>query len=499
MHIVSCPSCGAEVRFKSHAAVMAVCEFCRATLLKDADAVKNLGTMSSVLEDYSPIQVGTSGVAGGRHFTVVGRIQLRYARGLWNEWYVLYDDGSNAWLGDFSGLFTLTSVRAVTLALPGFNAIGVAQTCQIDGERWLASEKRSGECIAGQGELPFRVGEGWRIRVADFRSGPRFLTLDYTDGDVPVVYTGVAVTLAEMRCQLLRDDEQIRASAGKYRGKVDALDCPSCGSTISYLPGVATNLVCPACKAQLDAAGPEARVLAAGDKVARMRTTIEIGAKANIGGSQCTVIGAMTCEADDGESWTQYLLYSTRASFFWLVESVDGWHRADVMSHWPAWHADQPDVALADKVEYNKSADYMARVVAAAGAFNWRVQAGDRTRTMEFKYGKTTLAAEVTDEEMTWSRSKPLATDQVMAWFDDPVKKARPPGAPRVPATPRNAPPARGAPLSNILFKFFLWLLGLNLIPLLVNFGTSALFLLVGLAAIFLPAAFTRIANKDEQ
>ncbi len=99
MQTVSCPSCGAPVKFRSHASVMAVCEFCNASVLKDADSVKDIGKMSAVLEDFSPIQIGTSGAFGGINFTVVGRIQLRYPHGMWNEWYLLFDDGSNGWLG----------------------------------------------------------------------------------------------------------------------------------------------------------------------------------------------------------------------------------------------------------------------------------------------------------------------------------------------------------------------------------------------------------------
>jgi hypothetical protein len=57
---------------------MAVCEFCRAPCRQGADAVRDLGKMSAVLEDYSPIQIGTAGSYGGRAFTVVGRIQLRW-------------------------------------------------------------------------------------------------------------------------------------------------------------------------------------------------------------------------------------------------------------------------------------------------------------------------------------------------------------------------------------------------------------------------------------
>src|SRR4051812_35173734 len=123
MQIVSCPSCGAEVKFRSHAAVCAVCEFCRATVVKDAGAVKDLGKMSSVLEDFTPIQIGTAGVLGGRNFSVIGRIQLRYSAGMWNEWFLLFDDTSTSWLGDSSGLYTITTERPAEGPLPSFAEI----------------------------------------------------------------------------------------------------------------------------------------------------------------------------------------------------------------------------------------------------------------------------------------------------------------------------------------------------------------------------------------
>lgn len=459
---------------------MAVCEFCRATVLKDGESVGYQGKMSAVLEDYSPIQIGTAGVLGNRNFTVIGRIQLRYEAGFWNEWYLLFDDAATGWLGDASGMFTLTSERKTEGALPAFADISPARHYQIGGERYTAADKRSARCTGGQGELPFKVGEGWEARVADFRSGATFLTLDYSDGDVPAVYTGLSVTLEDMKAQLLRDDEQIKASAGKYRGKVDALDCPACGSMIKYLPGVTNNLVCPACASQLDAAGPEAQVLAAGEKVEqaeRVRFTIPLGAAATISGAAYTVIGAMVRADEEQEEWTEYLLYSTRGTFFWLVESDDGWYRANVMSTWPEWTAGA-DSARLDHVDYDKLYDYRARVVFAAGAFNWRVAAGDEVHVTEFEHGQTTLAAELTSSELTWSRSTHVAFDQVKAWFGAAVRGDGPKAPQRE--------PARGVQPTT----FLKWILFLNFIPLLFNFWGSFLPVALGMLALYLPAKF---------
>jgi hypothetical protein len=485
MQTVSCPSCGAPVEFRSHASVMAVCDFCRAAVIKDEGDVRDIGKMSVALEDFSPIQIGTAGSFGGRNFTVVGRIQLRYDRGMWNEWFLFFDDGTASWLGDSSGLYVITTPREVSGALPSFDDIAPGNQYAIGGERFTASEKRIGECIGGQGELPFRVGEGWRIRVADFRRATAFCTLDYTDGETPVVYSGAAVTLADLKCQLLRDEDQIKASAGKYRGKLDALDCPSCGSPIKYMPGLATNLVCPACSAQLDAAGPEAKVLAAGEEVEKVFTTLKLGAKASIDGNVYTVIGAMVREDEESTCWTEYLLYSTKQSFFWLVETDEGWSRAAVMPSWPQWDSTGSDQALLDTAKYGKLYDYVATVKYAAGAFNWRVAAGDQVRVYEFENGQTKLAAELTPEELTWSRSTPVSWDTVKLWFGDALRGSAPVGT--------SGPTS---PLLQTQMKFVWWILGLNAIPILFNFGETFWLVIGALIALFYPASYFQGTDK---
>jgi uncharacterized protein (DUF983 family) len=488
MQIVSCPSCGAEVQFRSHASVVAVCEYCRATVMKDADAVKDLGKMSSVLEDFTRIQIGTAGVVGGRGFSVVGRIQLRYSAGMWNEWFLMFDDAGTGWLGDSSGLYTVTTERQADGTVPSFDEIEPGKLYSVAGERFTASEKRVAECVGGAGELPFRVGEGWQARVADFRAGAAFVTLDYSDSDTPALYHGVSVTLEEMQCQLLRDDEQIKASAGKYRGKLDALDCPSCGTAIKYLPGVTTALVCPACAAQLDAAGPQAQILAKGEAVEKVRTTIPLGATAKILGVEHQVIGVMVRADDEGTEWTEYLLYNARSAFFWLVETDEGWSRATVMSTWPAWHWTGADHAEFENVSYEKTFEYPAMVKFAAGAFNWRVAAGDVVRVFEFEHGQTTLAAELTADELTWSRSTPIALDQLKAWFGNALR-----------SDPFAKAPATTLPSSSIAQKFLWWILGLNAIPLVFNFSGTIFYIVLALLAIYLPAKLFAPGDKAKK
>ena len=483
MQTVSCPSCGAEVNFRSHASVMAVCEYCNTRVLKEAGAIKDLGKISSVLEDYSPIQVGTSGVLGGKPFNVVGRIQLRYEAGMWNEWYIIFDDATTGWLGDASGQYTVTRLRPPDGLLPAFEQVTPGQQYMIAGERYTAADVRLADCIGGQGELPFKVEDGWQAKVADFRRASHFVTVDYSDDGPPMVYTGVSITLEGMQCQLLRDTEEIKRTTGRYRGKLDALECPSCGTQIKYLPGLTSTLVCQSCQTQLDAASPKAEVLAAGEKVDRQRFTLDLGASGKLGNQDFTVIGAMRRADDEGTSWTEYLLYGSRNGFTWLVETDEGWSRANVMDEWPdgGW-LEGGNVSM-NGVEFNKLYSYDSVVTYAAGAFNWRVSVGDKTRVHEFKRQQVVLAAEVTATEMGWSRSTPVAWDQLKAWFGQSVRDD-------------------GKPVGHVAAKdfskgshkrsarnFIMAMVALNFIPLMANFGTTLSYTILAGLALYLPAA----------
>jgi predicted RNA-binding Zn-ribbon protein involved in translation (DUF1610 family) len=480
MQTVSCPSCGAQIQFRSHASVLAVCEYCKTTVLKDADSVKNLGKMSDVLEDYSPIQLGTTGNFGSHEFTVIGRIQLRWSAGRWNEWFVMFDDGKTAWLGDSSGLYTMTIEKPGVRGLPAFSDLAPARSYPIDGMNYTAAEIRTADCIGGQGELPFQVGPGWQARVADFRSDDRFVTLDYSESEQPVLYLGQAVTLEQLKCQLLRDDDQVKTSAGKFKGKIEALACPSCGSSISFVPGVTQHLVCPSCRAQVDASGPRAEVLAAGERMAAFQSTLELGATATINGQPFTLIGVLRRADDEGTEWTEYLLHSARGGFLWLIETDEGWSRAKVQETWPRWSGGE--TAMLGKTQFKKTYDYIATVRFAAGAFNWRVSVGDQVRVVEFEAGQNSLAAEITTEEFTWSQSSPVAADQIRAWFGKNI------AADKIAPTPSS---------SSMATKFVYWILALNAIPLLLSFGSTWFYVLLALAAVYFPGKYLESHAKD--
>ena len=473
MQQVACPGCGAPVEFKSAASVMVVCGYCKTTLLKDAESVKNLGKMSEVFEDYSPLQIGSSGVYGGRGFSLIGRIQLQYSAGYWNEWYLLFDDGGNGWLSDASGQYALTLEKRTSGALPLFEKLVPGTTLRVSGQLYTISDVRTARCTGGQGELPFKVGPGWEARVADFRAKDRFMTLDYSDPASARVYVGDGVDLGVLSVQLLRDPAQISDSAGRFRGKIAALKCPSCGAPLQAVTGITVQSLCPSCHAQIDTASSTAVVLAAGAAVETAHFTLELGARTTLDGQSYTVLGAMRRREGDGSStWSEYLLYAPGKDFIWLVETDEGWQRASVMNRWPDWDG-AANASFADRV-FTQRSSYEAIVVFAVGSFNWRVAVGDRTRVIEFASHDTRLAAEITREEMTWSRSVPVPLDQVRAWFGEHVHAELAPH-PSYRATAR---------------KMLIALALLNVVPLFAAPSSTFVYSLLAALGIYVPAYY---------
>ena len=115
----ACPNCGAPVEFASAASPVAVCGFCRSTLARDGEALRRIGASAELFDDHSPLQLGAAGRWQGVAFTVLGRLQLAYEGGRWNEWHVLFDGGRSAWLAEDNGRYVMAMPqRAASPGLP---------------------------------------------------------------------------------------------------------------------------------------------------------------------------------------------------------------------------------------------------------------------------------------------------------------------------------------------------------------------------------------------
>lgn len=205
MHVTNCPSCGAKVVFQSAASILAVCDYCKSTLVRRDLNVENIGKMAELHVDGSPLRLHAEGTYRNVHFAIIGRIQLRFAQGLWNEWYLLFDDMRGGWLGEAQGTYAVSFLTDVPEKPPAFDALQVGRTVRLKGKSFEVADLETALCIGGEGELPFQVGPGYRAPVADLTGEDNtFATIDYSE-DPPLVFLGEYVEFNQLRLTGLRE------------------------------------------------------------------------------------------------------------------------------------------------------------------------------------------------------------------------------------------------------------------------------------------------------
>jgi hypothetical protein len=203
----SCPSCGAPLEIKTRAALLIVCAYCNSTLLRQEQALEDIGKMALLAEDGSPLQIGARGMYRGSSFIVVGRIQLEYDAGYWNEWFATFDDGREGWIGEGQGQYAVTFKAATPRNMPQFEKLKLGDMLGLGSERFRVTEKSRARCIASAGELPFRVNAGYDAPVADLAgTGARFATIDYSEFP-PLVFLGERVEVESLALTGLREFE----------------------------------------------------------------------------------------------------------------------------------------------------------------------------------------------------------------------------------------------------------------------------------------------------
>jgi hypothetical protein len=162
--------------------------------------------MAALVEDRSPLQLGAEGSYQGVHFALIGRIQIKYSQGYWNEWHLLFDDMRTGWLSEAGGEYVLTFAQQVQELLPKFAELKIGQRFVLASQPWTVSNIENAECVAGQGELPFKVGAGYPVAAVDLRNGANFATLDYSETP-PLLFVGEAVAFASLKMSNLREGD----------------------------------------------------------------------------------------------------------------------------------------------------------------------------------------------------------------------------------------------------------------------------------------------------
>jgi ribosomal protein S27AE len=462
----ACPNCGAAVEFRSAASAFAVCSFCRSTVVREGDALRKIGESAELFDDHSPLQLGAGGSHQGAAFTLVGRLQYRYAGGTWNEWHALFNNGKSGWLSEDNGRFVLTFDAPLEGAAPSADSLRVSAQEVVNGQPWVVASITQATLIAAQGELPFAPHMKGAFTVADLRSTRgEVASLDYSNALDVKWAVGRSVNLTDLAMTGLSD-------IAEKKIKARSIECPSCGTSLNVKLSTTQSIVCHQCHAVVDVSQGVGGDLQHYAQANGMEPQIALGRVGNLalGGYdnsakdvsvkpiQWMVVGYVErCEvatsADDEQVfWREYLLYNRIEGFLFLVDAQDGWSWTRPVTGVPEGSGDSLKF---EGATYRKLYTYEGKVTYVLGEFYWQLRRDETTLNTDYEgtgpYFDRRLNREQTSgsgtQEITWSGGRTLSADAVMKAFKLGDEQRL--------ALQRDATPTASG--SSLLFKVLLW------------------------------------------
>jgi hypothetical protein len=183
-------------------------------LVRSDDGVAIAGKSAALPFDVSPVRIGMRGKVGDHGFEVIGRVRWGWTDGSWNEWLLLFDDGTDAWLGDAMGQFMLMGEEADVPA-DGMYWAGRVQSghyspgteVTVGDEKWIVGDAREVICLAAEGELSFTPKPGFKSFSIDLKRGDGEFASLQRDEYGSEFYRGRYVTLADLHPSGLREIE----------------------------------------------------------------------------------------------------------------------------------------------------------------------------------------------------------------------------------------------------------------------------------------------------
>jgi hypothetical protein len=201
--ILSCPACAAEVKFQSVVSVFSICSYCQSTLVRHDKNIESIGKMAQLPPDMSPVQIGTGGKFNKMNFIIIGRKKMVWEHGLWNEWYIMFNDARTGWLAEAQGHWAV-SFEDSSIIAPAAKDLSVGKSYQLGKKSYLLDDFREASCSGSMGELPFRALKGDKFISADFTGDDlSFASIDYSKS-TPLVYLGSYVEFEDFKFSNLR-------------------------------------------------------------------------------------------------------------------------------------------------------------------------------------------------------------------------------------------------------------------------------------------------------
>jgi hypothetical protein len=196
--------------------VQTVCTFCHSILVRHDLDLQRVGEVADLPPDPSPIQLRTEGQYRNKAFQVVGRIIYEYENGGWNEWHIVFNDGSSGWLSDAQAEYAVSFQVTPKYGIPSaadlrrgysYRFEGAVVNGEQDQRTYVATTLTDAHYKGVEGELPFEYWDKETVVFVDLRSiDGHFGTIDYSENP-PLLFLGEIVEFENLKLTNIREFE----------------------------------------------------------------------------------------------------------------------------------------------------------------------------------------------------------------------------------------------------------------------------------------------------
>jgi ribosomal protein S27E len=458
-----CPSCGAPIQFTIGATRATTCGSCGNLVARKGQDYEALGKVADLIPTGSKLGLGLHGKFEGHDFTLIGRVQLGWQSGVWDEWYASFDDGRWGWVAEAQGRYYVT-FKVGPRVLPPAESLEAGKKIFVEGlGRFAVSDLKSAEFMASEGELPEPLRPGETSFTADIEgAGGAFGTIDYGDQTgAPVLFMGKQALLADLH--IVGERSVVPGKGPRPTG--EKLKCPKCNGAVALRLGDQTvRTVCEFCGALLDTSHGPLRLLAELEK-RKKSLVLPIGKEGVVEGKKVVTAGWMlrSCRVDGTRyDWQEWLLYHPDTTgFTWLVLADGHWSHAVPIS--PAEVEEGADAVYQGR-RYRTFGDVTGQVDALMGEFYWEVALHDKAQLIDYVAPPYGLSKELGADEVNWSHSTYLTRDAVQAAFGLPTLGG---------GEPQGIAPTQPYPHQEALETATHWSLGGMVLAVVVVAGAS--------------------------
>lgn len=402
-------------------------------VVRTASGVENLGKVAELQQDGSPLKLGVHGEYGGKNFQIIGRIQLAYGDGYWNEWHLMYSNGKSGWIGEAMGEYFVSEESRS--AVPAESQVMAGQVLSLSGQEYAVTGITRNRVSSYEGELPFLVDTTEEFTTYDLRTvDGKAATLDYS-GDQPTLFEGEFQPFQSFKFTGLRQqgdppDPELGMRVQATAGSVDRFNCPTCGAPHSVNGGARSKvLVCEFCGSAVDISGSSISVIWQEERMRQNLqggSVIPLGTEAELDGIRFTVIGYLKKSVTyEGVvyPWTEYLLSNFTNGYRWLVESDGHYTLMETIFEVPRAAGGGPvgrpskESVVYQGRTFKHFQTSTARVDAVAGEFYWRVKVGEAAANFDYVSPPYTLSAESSHTGFVWARGEYKQSEEIRALF----------------------------------------------------------------------------------